>query len=251
MGLSDGRDLVAKIGGVESGLELEGFMLTYLAQNSDLLVPGVIHASDELLLMDYIPSGDALSPGAESHAAECLVALHGITAERFGFERDTLIGGLIQPNEWNSNWISFFRDQRLVYMGRAAFDAGRLSNSIMTRLESFASKLDRWLAPTGPAALIHGDMWGGNVLCRAGRISGFVDPAIYYADAEIELAFSTLFSTFGEAFFERYGELMPIREGFFEERRDIYNLYPLLVHARLFGGSYAESVESVLTRFDC
>jgi fructosamine-3-kinase len=89
------------------------------------------------------------------------------------------------------------------------------------------------------------------VLSKGGRIAGFVDPAIYYADAEIELAFSTLFSTFGEAFFKRYGEIRPLREGFFEERRDIYNLYPLLVHARLFGGSYAQSVDSVLTRFGC
>ena len=84
---------------------------------------------------------------------------------------------------------------------------------------------------------------------REGRIAGFVDPAIYYADAEIGLAFSTLFSTFSDAFFARYGEIRPMRPGFFEERRDIYNLYPLLVHARLFGGHYASSGERTLKRF--
>ena len=92
-------------------------------------------------------------------------------------------------------------------------------------------------------------MWGGNVLVREGRIAGFVDPAIYYADAEIELAFSTLFSTFGEPFFARYGEIRPMRPGFFEQRRDIYNLYPLLVHTRLFGGHYAGAVKRTLKRF--
>jgi fructosamine-3-kinase len=92
-------------------------------------------------------------------------------------------------------------------------------------------------------------MWGGNVLAQKGQITGFVDPAIYYADAEIELAFSTLFSTFGDDFFSRYQEHRPLAPGFFEERRDIYNLYPLLVHVCLFGGSYVNSVDAILKRF--
>ena len=71
------------------------------------------------------------------------------------------------------------------------------------------------------------------------------------ADAEIELAFSTLFGTFGDAFFSRYAEIRPIAPGFFEERRDLYNLYPLLVHVRLFGGSYVAQVERTLTKFGC
>jgi len=80
-------------------------------------------------------------------------------------------------------------------------------------------------------------------------LPGFVDPAIYYADAEVELAFATLFSTFTDPFFRRYAELRPIRPGFREARRDIYNLYPLLVHVRLFGGDYVRSVDRTLARF--
>ena len=74
-------------------------------------------------------------------------------------------------------------------------------------------------------------------------------PAIYFADAEIELAFATLFNTFGDSFFARYSERRPLRPGFFEERRDLYNLYPLLVHVRLFGGGYVGAVERILDRF--
>ena len=66
---------------------------------------------------------------------------------------------------------------------------------------------------------------------------------------EVELAFSTLFGTFGEPFFRRYGELRPLRPGFFEARRDLYNLYPLLVHTALFGGHYARSVAQIADRF--
>ena len=87
------------------------------------------------------------------------------------------------------------------------------------------------------------------MLFRSGKIAGLVDPAIYYGDREIELAFGTLFGDLTPAFFDRYGEIFPIQPGFFEERRDLYNLYPLLVHVRLFGGSYVGSVDRILTRF--
>jgi len=132
--------------------------------------------------------------------------------------------------------------------------AGRLPGPLLKRVEKFAGELGKWLESSAAgsprrAALVHGDMWGGNVLCKDGRIAGFVDPAIYYADPEIELAFATLFSTFGKPFFDRYEEIRPLAPGFFEERRDIYNLYPLLVHVRLFGGSYVNSVDGVLQRF--
>ncbi len=247
--LSDGRRVVAKIGGPGGGLALEGWMLTYLEEHSNLPVPSVVHASDELLVMDYVESGGGLDARAQAHAAELLAELHGVGAPRFGLVRDTVIGGLPQPNPESASWLALFRDHRLLYMGREALAAGRLPASLMGRIESFAAHLGRWLDEPEQASLIHGDMWGGNILAKGGRITGFVDPAIYYADPEIELAFSTMFATFTDPFFDRYGELRPLRPGFFEVRRDIYNLYPLLVHVRLFGGGYVDGVASTLKKF--
>ncbi len=249
--LPDGESLVAKLGPPDGALAVEGWMLGYLAQHSVLPAPEVRHASNSLLLMSYIESGDAITPAAEAHAAELLAALHALTAPAFGLERDTVIGGLAQPNPTGTAWIQFFRDHRLLYMAREALDAGRLPIEIMGRLERLAGRLDRWLEEPDRPSLVHGDMWGGNVLVKAGRIAGFVDPAIYYADAEIELAFSTLFSTFGESFFRRYAEIRPIRPGFFEIRRDLYNLWPLLVHVRLFGAAYVSSVDRMLAKLGC
>ena len=246
--LADGRRVVAKVGGGSSGLAVEGAMLRYLAANSDLPVPEVLHASDDLLVMSHIEAGGRLDADAERDAAELIAALHGITAERFGFDFDTVIGGLHQPNPWTDDWITFFREQRLLYMAREAVNAGRLAGAAAKRIEVLAAKLGEFLPTTSTPSLIHGDLWGGNVLCGRGRIAGFIDPATYYADAEIELAFSTLFGTFGEAFFSRYRELRPIAPGFFEERRALYNLYPLLVHVRLFGGHYAGQVEATLKK---
>ncbi len=248
--LDDGRKLVAKIGsGTAPGLALEGFMLEFLSKNSRLPVPAVLFADDHLLLMDFISGGETMTAAAEEDAAHHIAALHDISAATFGFSRDTLIGGLLQQNTRESSWLTFFRDHRLMYMGRQARDAGRLPAETLRRLETLCSQLDKWLAEPAAPSLLHGDLWTGNILVGRATISGFVDPAIYYGDPEIELAFTTLFGTFSEPFFRRYADLRGLTPGFFEERCDIYNLYPLLVHARLFGGSYVSSIERTLQRF--
>lgn len=238
--------IVTKLGG---GLVLEARMLTFLKDHSHLPVPDVIHVDNSLLLMDYLASRGTLNMAAQNHAGELLADLHSITARSFGFKWDTVIGGLHQPNPETTDWLSFFRDHRLLYMGQQAEESGRLPTQILGRLKDFCDCLERWISSPPQPSLIHGDMWGGNVLCQENQISGFIDPAIYFADPEIELAFSTLFSTFGDGFFERYQEHRKIAPGFFEERREIYNLYPLLVHVRLFGGTYVASVNATLKRF--
>lgn len=248
--LADGRRMVAKTAGADGMLDIEGYMLGCLARTQAVPVPAVIRAEPGLLVMDYIETAGRLDVTAQEHAADLLAALHDITADLYGHERDTLIGPLHQPNPWTASWAEFFRDRRLLYMGRLALENGGLPKDTYARLERFCeTKLHTYIEEPKRPSLIHGDMWGGNVLVHSGRIAAFIDPAIYYADPEIELAFSTLFGTFGDAFFRRYNEHRPIRPGFFEARRDIYNLYPLLVHARLFGGHYAAQVGGILRRF--
>lgn len=249
--LSDGSTVVAKVDrtGGESSLTLEGYMLRYLADHSRLPVPEVYHASGELLLMEYVEGGGGRSPAVERDAAELLAELHGVSAPEFGHERDTLIGALHQPNPRTASWVEFFREQRLLYMAREAHGAGRLPVEDLARIDRLAGSLSEYIPEPEAASLIHGDVWGGNVVSGNGGIAAFLDPAIYHADPEIELAFITLFGTFGESFFERYGEIRAIPDSFFEFRRDLYNLYPLLVHVRLFGGGYLGAVQSTLKRF--
>jgi fructosamine-3-kinase len=203
----------------------------------------------DLLLLAYIDAGDAVDARAEAHCADLLAALHAIRGPHFRFLRDTVIGPLDQPNPPAPRWLEFFRDHRLLHRARAALASGRLSPRLMSRIEALAGRLGRWIEEPAHPALIHGDCWSGNVLVKAGRVAGFIDPAIHWAHPEIELAFGTLFGPFGDAFFRRYAELAPLSPGFFEARRDLYNLYPLLLHAQLFGGGYAASVARTLDRF--
>ena len=248
--LADGRTIVAKYdNNPDSQLAVEGYMLCYLGEHSALPVPDVLHVADGLLLMTFLPGESQFSAAAQSHAAELLAALHAVTADSYGLERDTLIGGLHQPNPLMTSWLDFFREARLLHMGREGVRTNRLPQDLFKRLAAFAAHVDKWLLEPERPSLIHGDVWTTNVLAQGGRITGFVDPAIYYAHPEIELAFTTLFGTFERPFFDRYHELRPIAPGFFEERRDIYNLYPLLVHVVLFGGSYVSSVDHTLRQF--
>ncbi|HYH20526.1 MAG TPA: fructosamine kinase family protein [Azospirillum sp.] len=244
--LGDGRRLVAKVG---HGLEPEAFMLRYLAEHSRLPVPAVHHGDDALLLMDFVEGGGPLTAAAQEHAAELVADLHSITALRYGFPRGTPIGPLPQSNVEGDDWVAFFRDRRLLPMARAALDEGRIDAGLMAGLERLAARLPELIGEPAPPALVHGDLWGGNILAADGRIAAFIDPALHHADPEVELAFTTLFGTFGEAFFRRYDAIRPLRPGFFEVRRDLYNLYPLLVHVRLFGGSYVGAVARTVRRF--
>lgn len=250
--LANGQQVVVKVDTrPRPQLHLEGYMLTYLTQHSHLPVPQVYQATPERLVMAFLPGDSRFDPTTERDAAAHLAALHQITAPRFGLEQDTLIGGLPQPNPWTDSWLDFFRDHRLLYMAWQAVAAGRLPTPIFARLEKLAGQLDRWLSEPDRPALIHGDVWTTNVLAERGRVTGFIDPAIYYAHSEIELAFITLFGTFGRDFFAAYREHHPILPGFWETRRHLYNLYPLLVHVHLFGGGYVASVDQILCQFGC
>lgn len=244
--LVGGGRVVVKHGG--GGFGVEAMMLRTLAARSTLPVPAVLHDEPDLLILEHIEHDGAAGPGAEHHAADLFAALHAVRGPAFGFETDTLIGPLSQPCPPTASWVEFFADQRLAHFGAVARSGGSITESCHDRLRRLAGRLGEVLDEPEHPSLIHGDVWGGNVLCHRGRVAACIDPAIYYAHPEVELAFITLFSTFGAAFFERYHELQPIRDGFFETRRHVYNLYPLLVHAILFGGGYGRQVEATLGR---
>jgi fructosamine-3-kinase len=246
--LADGRKLAVKAR-QDSGrvdLRLEGYMLCELASHSALPVPAVHLAEPDLLVMDFIETDGGITPHVERHAAELIAALHAVPRPSFGYERDTLIGPLPQPNPQTDRWIPFFRDHRLLIMARAAQAEGKLPPKLLTRFERLAERLDSYLCEPRHPSLLHGDLWTGNVLVRGDRIAGFVDPAIYCGHPEIELAFTTMFGTFGRPFFEAYEALLPLEPGFHELRSALYKLYPTLVHVRLFGSAYLPPIERTL-----
>ncbi len=238
-------------GQAQEGLAVEGAMLAYLAAHSTLPVPAVRHAAPGLLVMDFVPGESHFDVRAERHAAELLAKLHAVRAPEHGFAVPTLIGGLHQPNPVSASWVPFFAAHRVRHMAQEGVRAGIVPADLMRRVDRLCQRLPELLEEPAHPSLLHGDVWTTNVLARNGQITAFLDPALYYGHPEMELAFITLFHTFGAAFFDAYHALRPIAPGFFEGRRDLYNLYPLLVHARLFGPSYLAAVERTLARHGC
>lgn len=254
----------------EGGLACEAFMLRYLRRHTALPVPDVLHGDDRLLVLGHVEHDGGLSRAGEREAGRLVAALHGVRGPHFGFERDTVIGPLLQPNPGTGCWLPFFRDQRLLHMADQAHGAGRLPARLRARIDALATRLGDLIEEPAHPALLHGDLWPGNVLAaadpaakpnagradrrapgRRGRVAAFIDPAIYWGHPEMDLAFAGLFPGLGEDFLAGYAEVSPVAPGFRETRRDLYNLWPLLIHVRLFGGGYVGQVERIVARFGC
>lgn len=241
------RQVVVKYDPAETAtLDLEGRMLRYLSIHTDLPIPGLFHSSRQLLVMEWRPGQSHFTQQAQEDAGRRIAQLHKVSAPIFGFEEDTLIGGLPQPNPPCDSWLEFFREHRIRTMAQLAHAESVLPAELLKRLETFCDQSHRWLIEPQAPALLHGDLWGGNILADTTEITGLLDPAIYYGHPEIELAFTTLFNTFDTPFFKSYAEHLPIAPGFFEIRKDLYNLYPRLVHVRLFGRGYLSGIDETL-----
>jgi protein-ribulosamine 3-kinase len=175
-----------------------------------------------------------------------LAALHQHTHRTFGLDIDNYIGSLPQGNTPATSWVDFFIHQRLAPQLRMAVDSNQLDPGEVSQFETLYKKLPA-IFPEEKPALLHGDLWSGNVIVNDTGAPCLIDPAVYYGHREAELAFTQLFGGFDDTFLEAYHEVFALAPGF-AARVDTYNLYPLLVHVNLFGGSYAAQVKSILRK---
>jgi fructosamine-3-kinase len=241
-----GGELAAvKVAATGPSLRIEAAMLGVLA-DAGVRVPRVIASSDELLVLEYIENDGRRAAEGEEQLASALARLHAVEHESFGLEFETLIGPLPQVNAPTSDWPAFYFEHRLVPLTERACASGGVTESCARRLFDARHRIAELIGPGGPAVLVHGDLWSGNVLWNNGDLAALIDPAVYRADAEVELAFIDLMGGMGPAFWSAYQEAAGIRPGFWEVRRRVYHLYPLLVHAALFGGGYGRSVEAAM-----
>ena len=114
-------------------------------------------------------------------------------------------------------------------------------------LQSFYSSIP-CIFPTEKPCAVHGDLWSGNLINSINEKAVFIDPAVYYGHREVDLAMTLLFGGFSSDFYKAYEENYPLEKGF-KNRKDYYNLYPLLIHLNLFGNSYLKSIENIITKF--
>jgi protein-ribulosamine 3-kinase len=176
-----------------------------------------------------------------------LAKIHRFTSEHFGFNEDNYIGSLVQSNSKHNLWIDFFIEERLEKQLQLALLNEKLGKSDADQFQKFYLKINS-IFPEEPASLLHGDLWNGNFMTGNNGEPCLIDPAVYYGHREMDLAMTRLFGGFEDAFYESYNSEYPLSPGF-EERFEICNLYPLMVHVNLFGSGYISQVRNILKRY--
>lgn len=158
-----------------------------------------------------------------------------------GWPSDNWIGGLRQVNgsgpspTGQTSWADFWVEQRLRVQTELARENGYCDHGLFDQVMQEASG---GLPEELPLGLLHGDLWSGNVLVRDDGTPALIDPAVYIGHGEVDLAMSELFGGFSRDFYAAYDAVRPISAEYRSFRRELYQLYYLLVHVNLFGASY-------------
>lgn len=189
------------------------------------------------LLLEYITPG-ATRGDSDERLGRGLAALHDTDAlETFGWDHDNWIGALPQANARSSSWGEFWHDRRIVPQLDAARSRGHFNDSLLDRL---LDVIPAALSDVSSSQLLHGDLWSGNALVADDGEPVVIDPAVYWGDGEVDLAMTELFGGFGPGFYDAYADVRGISAAYRSHRKELYQLYYLLVHVNLFGASYVE-----------
>lgn len=201
-------------------------------------------AGQACLIMEYIPL-QPLKGKAEERLGQQLAALHQHQQAYFGWQCDNTLGRTLQPNKPDNDWVNFWRTQRLEHQLRLAAEQG-YGGRLQELGERLLLALEALLAGHTPQpALLHGDLWSGNAAMTADQQPVIFDPACYYGDRETDIAMTELFGGFSQRFYSAYHEVYPLDDGA-PLRFTVYNIYHVLNHLNLFGGSYAQQAERLM-----
>jgi len=222
-------------------------------RKGEILIPEVIAYEDNpggtypsFIVLEFLEPGHS-GKKENQQLGEQLARLHRSTADRFGFIADNFIGSLEQRNKKMARWGDFFFETRLAVQAELGRVNGWFDHSFEALLNEKQVAIREELNQTvEPPTLRHGDLWSGNVFWST-RGPALIDPAVYYGNREADLAFTELFGRFSEVFYQVYNDTYPLEPGY-ARRKSILNLYHLMTHSNLFGGSYISSARAAVGR---
>ncbi len=225
--------------------------LRWLAEPGAIRTPRVLAVDDEYLALEWIETGRLSEAGAHE-LGRSLAATHDAGAACFGDPSCSRappgFGSLRLSNEPADDWPTFYGERRLRPLARTAHERGVLGSQGAAAVERVCERLTDLSGPPEPPARLHGDLWRGNVMADGDGRPWLIDPSAYGGHREVDLAMLRLFGSPSQRVFDCYEDVAPLASGW-EERVELYQLLPLLVHAVLFGGSYVEAAERVARRY--
>lgn len=224
--------------------------LDALRNKTNLIIPQVwkygVSDGQQYLLLEYLDRG-APAKNFWEDFGRALAEMHQWEQPSFGWHEDNYIGSLPQVNTKCEEWSSFFGKWRLMPLVMQLYKAGAFSQADIARAERLSDRAKQ-LFPKEPPSLLHGDLWSGNYLITSKGRAAIFDPAVYCGHREMDIGMTLLFGGFDARFYDAYQEVYPLAAGW-KERIPLAQLYPLLVHAILFGGHYIESARSILQKY--
>ena len=224
--------------------------LISLHTNSILKIPAVIkHGivnNQQYLLLEWIEGGSIIPRFWEVFGSG-LAQLHRKKQEFFGWDTNNYIGSLPQNNSIFPSWHLFYSECRISPLVKQLFDKGNFLKRDLISAEALC-KRSEYLFPEEPPALLHGDLWSGNFKVTAEGEAAIFDPAVYYGHREMDIGMTLLFGGFDLRFYEAYNEVYPLEKDW-KQRLPLSQLYPLLVHALLFGGHYVQAARDMMNNY--
>lgn len=254
--LDDARTVFVKTNGEAKAdmFPCEARGLAWLKAAAAVRLPEVIACSDahadgpRYLVLEQIDSTPGRAADFEERLGQQLARLHAAAAPTFGLAETNYIGTLPQPNDPCDTWVDFYVRRRLEPLVQAAVDDYQAPVEWIDMFKRLFHRMERLAGPPEPPARLHGDLWGGNVLAGADGRARLIDPAAYGGHREVDLAMLRLFGAPGRRVFDAYEEAAPLAAGH-AERVELWQLFPLLMHAVLFGGHYRDGVERAARRY--
>ncbi|MGQ8335034.1 fructosamine kinase family protein [Sunxiuqinia sp. A32] len=218
--------------------------------NAYLTVPKVVLSRDVdnhpgYILMNFLPSGH--TSNEDENLGIGLALLHKKSADRFGFYNDNYCGSTLQLNGWTDSWIEFFGQKRILFLIQEIQKNRHLSEKELNTYHRLIDRLPNLIGEDHKPSLIHGDLWSGNYMYTTNG-PAIIDPATYYADREMEFSIMTMFGGFSQTTWNAYQYTFPFEKGW-EERVQLYQIYHVLNHYHLFGGSYGNQAFSIAKKF--
>ena len=227
----------------------EGKCLEFMNEKFPNHFPKVLYLKDNLLVMEFIEHNKVKDEKSEQDLACRLARIHQIRNDQFGFEFDSPIGGLRQPSSFEKSWVNFYANKRLNMIFELINATNPMPDEINRGIERLLKNLNNLIPDNPQPSLIHGDLWEGNILLHNGKLVGLIDPGIYYAHHEMEIAYLGWFKYVSRDFYQYYVEYNQLSKDFMNYS-EVYQLYYCLLNVHLWSRDYIQNAAELVRKYN-